>query len=441
MKALKTALIALSLISLPLTVSPKAEACAGCFVAPTEVTQVTGHRMILSVSPLQTTLWDQFKYQGDPQSFAWVLPIKGQVDVGLSSDALFETLDQLTSARVQGPTPACPFGPTPCNTTGFGATGGTGPDQGGVTVIAQAVVGPYNMVQLAANDPMALKDWFTQNNYNIPADIQPVIDAYLAEGFGFLAIKLVPGQAVDAIRPLRVTWPGASPTLPLRMVAAGTGPITPIELWIFGEGRYEPTNFTTFGVQGSELLWDWNTSSSNYSEVLKAKIDQFGGKAWNVETSSAFSTFELDPLRSAAEFDPKNSGYEDPMGPTALEACNADIDTLVAGINENNLWVTKLYAELPRAAMSADLILGAAADQSEAPRILLVTKTTGTDTSCGSGPTNCNDGWSTTSGGNPGADDEGCAIGHSSGWSASLSVLILGAAAALTRKRARKTSN
>ena len=53
--------------------------------------------------------------------------------------------------------------------------------------------------------------------------ILPVIDAYVAEGFNFLALKLVPGQGVDSMRPVRVTTPGAAATLPLRMVAAGTG--------------------------------------------------------------------------------------------------------------------------------------------------------------------------------------------------------------------------
>jgi len=49
--------------------------------------------MILSISQDRTTSWDQITYAGAPSSFAWVLPIKGQVEVGLSSDALFGTLD------------------------------------------------------------------------------------------------------------------------------------------------------------------------------------------------------------------------------------------------------------------------------------------------------------------------------------------------------------
>ena len=47
-----------------------ASACGGCFVSQTENTQVTGHKMVLSVSQTQTTLWDQISYNGDPKSFA-----------------------------------------------------------------------------------------------------------------------------------------------------------------------------------------------------------------------------------------------------------------------------------------------------------------------------------------------------------------------------------
>ena len=79
----------------------EADACGGCFhdpaPAPENVTQVTGHRMIFSISPSATTLWDQIRYSGDPASFAWVLPIRGEVDIGLSSDLLFAELESAPS--------------------------------------------------------------------------------------------------------------------------------------------------------------------------------------------------------------------------------------------------------------------------------------------------------------------------------------------------------
>ena len=92
-------LAALPLLSV-LTTTEKAAACGGCFVSESESTQVTGHRMILSVSNDQTTLYDQIQYSGNPEEFAWVLPIRGQVDIGLSSDALFSLLEQQTAVTI-----------------------------------------------------------------------------------------------------------------------------------------------------------------------------------------------------------------------------------------------------------------------------------------------------------------------------------------------------
>ena len=57
----------------------EASACGGCFSPPTteNPTVVTDHRMILSISQDQSTLYDQIKYSGNPAAFAWVLPIVG----------------------------------------------------------------------------------------------------------------------------------------------------------------------------------------------------------------------------------------------------------------------------------------------------------------------------------------------------------------------------
>ena len=82
-------LLSLSALSLSLlALAPEAHACGGCVVPEDESTQVTGHRMVFAVSKTQTTLYDQIEYAGNPESFAWFLPIKGEVQVGLSSDAV-----------------------------------------------------------------------------------------------------------------------------------------------------------------------------------------------------------------------------------------------------------------------------------------------------------------------------------------------------------------
>jgi hypothetical protein len=357
-----------------------ADACGGCFTGETEMTLVTGHKMALSVSQQQTTLYDQITYSGDPSSFAWILPIKGMATVGLSSDALFENLDELTTVTLESPSVPCP--PPPCGGFDDGAGGalGGGPP---VTVVAQQTVGPYDTVQLMSSDPNALTDWLTTNGYNIPANIQPIIAAYVSEGFDFLALKLQPGQGVDAMRPVRVTTPGASPVLPLRMVAAGTGMITPITLWIMAEGRYDTMNMPSFQIDPTQLVWDWDTQDSNYTQLKEAGFATTNDTGWLVQAGEPFSPFELqDELDALVQSDPVGSGYADEMGNGAQQAEQADLAALFGTIPPDSLWVTRLTAELSQAALAADLQVGASSDQSTVQRTFFVTAQTGTPPMC-----------------------------------------------------------
>lgn len=345
----------------------RAEACGGCFVPQVETTQVTGHRMVLSVSQTQTTLWDQVQYAGDPESFAWVLPIIGEVEIGLSSDLLFTVLDEQTRARVLAPALDCgaplPVGPGP--TSAAGPT--TGPTGGGgtVEVIAQETVGPYETVQLSTTDAYALHTWLENNGYALPDALEPLVATYVAEGFDFLAMKLVPGAGIDRMRPVRITSPGANLYLPLRMVAAGTGAVTPIALWIVGDGRYQPASFPWFEIHEDELVWNWDTGSSNYRKLRQAGFDATGGHGWLIESSEAISTYTLrTPIRNTVENAPSLSGYGDGTQSLAAAEAEADLSALADALQEP-MRVTLLRAELSREALSTDLLVEAADDQSE----------------------------------------------------------------------------
>ena len=159
-----------------------ASACGGCFV-PTgaeNVTVVTDHRMVLSVSPAQTTLYDQIRYSGDPAQFAWVLPIASEVSVGLSADVMFASLDALTRTLINPPPLNCPSPPNCGQRRGLydapsaGAAADAGAlDNGGVDVTKREVVGPYETVQLKATDPAALELWLGKNGFVIPDDVKP----------------------------------------------------------------------------------------------------------------------------------------------------------------------------------------------------------------------------------------------------------------------------
>jgi hypothetical protein len=428
-------LVATTIAAASLTTAPDARACGGCFhePIPTETTQVTGHRMIFSISKDETTLWDQISYSGNPSSFAWVLPVKGAVEIGLSSDALFESLAATTEVGVIPLLTSC-AGPPLCGddvrlfegaTTTSTTTGTTS-----VTVVSQQVVGPYETVVLHSTDPAALADWLTMNGYAIEASFASVIDDYVTEGFDFLALKLVPGQDVSAMQPVRVSTPGASPTLPLRMVAAGVGATTPIALWVLGEGRYEPKNFPGFSIATKDLVWDVAASKSNYATLAQQGYAATNGRGWLTELASPFSPFGLrGPLENLVTLSPGKSGYGDTTG-EAQANLSDDLDKLYGKIPSGSLWVTRMHAELSREALSEDLSLGAST-QGSLDGIRYVEKLVN-DTPCPVYPP-CGE----VSGGGGGG---GCAVGFQSkprwGLGAIAALLGLGLAA---RRRRRKS--
>jgi hypothetical protein len=377
--------VALSVIAL----ERDASACGGCFVGES-TTVVTDHRMILSIAKDRSTLYDQIRYQGDPASFAWVLPIAGTVDVGLSADIVFRALDQQTQTRVLPPPLNCPPRPDDCNNASFGTTADAGA-AGGVQVLKQEVVGPYETVQLASDDPNALATWLSTNGFSVPADVQPVIDKYVAEKFNFLALKLVPGKGVNDMRPVRVTTTGAGAVLPLRMVAAGTGPVVGISLWVVSEGRYEPQNFQSFVIKDDELIWDWTQNRSNYTELRAEKTAAGNGRIWEIENSISLYRTQIEGMVRNGSW-PSQPPYpqteeeraavdylaeKDPQGnvtKSALEVRDDDLDALFAGTLNGSARVTRMRADLAHAALDQDLQMIASTDQAEVPLFRQTTK-------------------------------------------------------------------
>jgi MYXO-CTERM domain-containing protein len=368
-----------------------ARACGGCFHEPPQPNQsgtvVTDHKMIFSISPQQTTLYDEIKYSGSPGSFAWVLPIQGQVTVGLSSDVVFAALEQTTGTNILAPIlPPCPTTICSCRSAlGAGAAdASSGGDAGAaVNVISEQTIGPYATVQLQSTDPNALNAWLTANGYAVPADVQPIIAAYVAEGFDFLALKLAPGQGIQAMRPVRVTSPGAGLSLPLRMVAAGTGATVGITLWVIGDGSYEPSNFQSFTISPSELTWDWSINRSNYTTLQVQREASFKNAAWQIESSLAVSPYAIQNivLRSQNDYtaipppdaDSGSTASDAGSGQTAAEAQSVDLGVLFP---EGNLTmrITRMRSDLSHTALATDLQLQAAADQTVRSNVYQVTQ-------------------------------------------------------------------
>jgi hypothetical protein len=343
-----------------------------------------------------------------------VLPIHGTVTVGLSADVLFDSIDALTATQINPPVPDCPAPPTECTgpTASNGFAGGAtssaedaGVALGVVTVTKQQQVGPYQTVQLHATDSSALNDWLVQNGFNLPAAELPVISAYVTEGFDFLAMKLLPSAGVQAMRPVRVTMPGASLSLPLRMASIGTGATVGITIWVVSDGRYQPQNFPFFHIEDSALVWDFSTSSSNYTTLRAQNEAALSGKGWEIESAISLNEQLISNVvlsggqyyggggvyggsTSDAGEDYLPVGTPDDAGPnddgsaaedggayeSADQVRNDDLTALFAGMAGPNVMVTRMRSDISHAAMTTDFVLQASPDQSELSNIRQVTQ-------------------------------------------------------------------
>ena len=430
-------------------------ACGGCFHPPPTdpmmqnmvASVVTDHRMAFSISKTQTVLWDQVQYQGNPTEFAWVLPVHAGAKLELSHDAWLAALDAGTRSIIKSPAYTCP--PPPPNATGYASGGGSyyggggggcgggddtsssrgfgidasydpggqGMDGGqymdgnGVMVLEQSVVGPYSVVTLRASNGDALGPWLRANGFEIPMNVDPIVKAYDTEGFDFIAMRLKPGANVRAMQPVRVTTPGADPTLPLRMVTAGVGANVGLTLWVISEGRYEPANFPKETIGG--VSWFGNQSRSNYSELSIAIMAKHDGYTWLVEsaTDGNGSTNPFQPsvvsayqsvctgksekvavpcpspdagsdASSDADADADTDADSDASSQMASDAgadagcfqtvngCTSFDDWAVATKGLYPIVITRMRSVLPVAALATDLKLGASYDQSPLSNVI-----------------------------------------------------------------------
>ncbi len=415
----------------------QALACGGCFVSQSTPTVVSGHRMALSISTTQSVLWDQIQYAGDPAEFAWVLPVKSGARIEASTSAFFEVLEATTRLSVSAPPVNCGSsgGGLGCGVTALasgdssGAGGGEAPT---VTVVHQGTVGPYETVTLKTQTPGALNDWLATHGYSVDPSTQPTIDAYVAEGFDFIALRLQPGKGTSAMTPVRVVQSGSSPALPLRMVGIGTGAEVPIVLFVIGEGRWATQNFPETRVESALLSWDFDTKQSNYDKLRKDALAANGGRSWltafaqqgtltaPVFTNSnqfngtggqsfaqtyvdqAFSNQETKSsctLPSAYQYNGLVENPCPPGEPPDSAKCGQvvgshidsrtfgcagadDVATALTGMHLPNVWVTRLEANLPHSALDTDLLLQAASKQEPVANNIQATIAIHPDTFC-----------------------------------------------------------
>ncbi len=383
-------------------------ACGGCFAPPQDTSSVTGHRMAFAVSDERTVLWDQFEYSGSPEDFSWVLPIAPGAYLEEAEQGWFDALEAMTAAVVSPPNIPC-ASREDSGCSGEDASGradfqlDSAINNGGVSVLFRATVGPYETVTLRSEDPDALTDWLDAGGYVVPAGIESVIAEYVSEGADFLALKLAPGKDVQQMTPVRVVTPSGDPILPLRMVAAGVRDEVDIVLYVIAEGRFTIPDLEPVELDLDQLSWDFNTQDSNYEQLRDRTLREHDGRTVLTTFASPlggdngvwtsllanYAALPVDPNQpSFGPPPPRCSTFSDPVRALlgsngvvsdacygqleipAPVACNetddanssavlvcgegTDFAAAMVGMRPGRTWLTRLEMTLPRSALNMD---------------------------------------------------------------------------------------
>jgi hypothetical protein len=218
-----------------LSFAADASAC-GCFAPPIPSPEVQGNfavnqraeQIIFEVSPGMVSAHVRILYEGDPEQFAWLLPVPNVPELELSHTALFGYVDQQTAPVVSYSTvsacpqqryscrqhPPCPVqypsgfpaapaasgSPGPFNDSISGAGGAGGVATPPVTVLASARVGAYDTITFAADEADLAIQWLNENDFIVNETMSPYMQPYLDSDMVFVASKLVPGAELDEIR-------------------------------------------------------------------------------------------------------------------------------------------------------------------------------------------------------------------------------------------------
>lgn len=318
-------------------------ACGGFFCTASPVDQ-SAERIIFVQEDAETvTSYVEITYQGEPQDFAWIVPVPSVPELDVWHAGAFNALDAMTSPRVWGD--EC-FEPEPePESEPEGGAGGGGPAPApGVDVLAREQVGPFDTVTIASDDPRALIEWLRTNDFRVLPEMEPFIGLYTADNMKFVAMKLQPGEGIDAIAPIKMRYRARNPAVPLRLTAVAAQPDMGVRIWLLGDERAGPINVPALDLDESQLRADWY--GKNYLPLVSRTVDRAGGRGFITEFAGSSA-----PLaeRTRNAFVPERAGQQ------AIDARDA-----LTALLDSKPYVTRLFTRLNPEEMDIDPVFGAA---------------------------------------------------------------------------------
>jgi len=287
-----------------LSVPADASACGGmfCDAGPQSMpVDQSGENILFILDGQEVEVHIQIQYQGDPEQFAWVIPLTAVPEFSIGSELLFQNLLTGTVPTYGFDTTRddCPMldsplgmgGTTGGDGGGFDETGGEGVpfDDDGPQVVLRETVGAYEIVVLEGGTAAEVIEWLDTNGYQQDPEAQPIFEEYLAENHLFGAIKLTGGAGVDQIHPIVLRYTSDEPCVPLRLTRIAAVEDMDVRTFFLGNDRMVPTNYRHVLVNPLQI--DWLQLAANYKEVITGAVDaeHANGRAFVTEYAGVSS--------------------------------------------------------------------------------------------------------------------------------------------------------
>lgn len=312
-------------------------ACGGFFCSATPVDQTAERIIFVKEDPTTVTSYVEITYQGEAEDFAWVVPVPSVPELDIWDGGAFNGLDLATQPQFQGN-----FGCFAPEAAGGGQDPNSPPnrDDDGVEVLAREQVGPFDTATITSNDPRALVQWLRDNGFRILPEMEPFVALYTAEGMKFVAMKLQPGEDVEAIAPIKMRYASAGMAVPLRLTAVAAQLEMGVKIWILGDTRYNVANMPAIEVDDADLRWDDWAWQSNYVPLVARSVDAAGGHGFITELATPTA-----PLAQRV----RESFVPDRVGQAGIDSRDALADLL-----ESQPYITRLYTRVSPEEMDID---------------------------------------------------------------------------------------
>ncbi len=332
-----TTALAAALVAAPAA----ALACGGFFCSTQPVDQQAERVLFVDEGDSTWSVYVEIQYQGEAEGFAWVVPVPEAPELDVWYGQAFSALDQATQPTYQ-PDPTC--GPVAL-ARGEAEDGGdnAGPEPPAddrVNVLAREQVGPFDTVTVESRDPRALVEWLRENGFRIVPEMEPFVELYTREGLAFTAMKLLPGEGVDSIQPIKMTYRSLAPMVPLRLTSLAAMPEMGVKVWVLADKRHGPANVPSIEIPLEEIVFDYDFWTTNYIPLVARKVDEAGQVAF--VTEYAQPTEDLALLIA-------NSRVPGRAGEEAVEARDS-----LAALLRSRPYLTRLYTRVSPEEMDID---------------------------------------------------------------------------------------